>query len=116
MKETMKERSKKLGGFKKNINPQTLQFDEMISTWIDGACDKAVPVTGPIIKQKALELNKKCGGSDKLIASEGWLEKFKKRQEIRSLKITGTYVDYFCTQNYLFIFLCLIIYVIVYFL
>nr|XP_012140925.1 PREDICTED: jerky protein homolog-like [Megachile rotundata] len=45
------------------------------------------PITGPILCEKALQLNKKIGGSTNFKASKGWLRNFKARHGIRLLNI-----------------------------
>ncbi|GBN83352.1 Tigger transposable element-derived protein 2 [Araneus ventricosus] len=42
-----------------------------------------------MIQQKALNFNSKLGGSKKIQAGSGWLEKFKNRHGIRQLSIVG---------------------------
>lgn len=89
MKEKITENSKKYGSLKKVPKPKVEKMDLALTTWLDSACDNSVPATGIIVREKAKELNKEMGGSNSFAASEGWLHRFKKRQEIRSLKFTG---------------------------
>lgn len=39
--------------------------------------------------ENALQLNKKLGGNESFVASNGWLYRFKSRHGIRELKIQG---------------------------
>ena len=47
------------------------------------------PISGPILCEKALQLNEKLGGSTDFKASTGWLRNFQSRHGIRSLDIQG---------------------------
>ncbi|XP_058790938.1 jerky protein homolog-like [Phymastichus coffea] len=48
-----------------------------------------VPVTGDLLKLKALEVNKIIGGPSDFKASNGWLDHFKKTYGIRQLSMQG---------------------------
>lgn len=45
------------------------------------------PISGPLICEKALDMNKKLGGDADFKASTGWLMRFKSRHGIRELDI-----------------------------
>ncbi|XP_058801942.1 tigger transposable element-derived protein 2-like [Phymastichus coffea] len=47
------------------------------------------PISGDVLKAKALELNKFVGEAADFKASNGWLEKFKKRYQIWQLSMQG---------------------------
>lgn len=76
---------------KKVYNSKVKERDDEVFAWLVNSQIKGVPVSGKILRQKAIELNKSVEGPSKFQASEGWLEKFKHRKKVRSLKITGTY-------------------------
>lgn len=51
---------------------------------------KGTPLSGPIVKPKAIKLYEKLGGTpDKFNASEGWLHRWKKRHGIQHVIIAG---------------------------
>ena len=50
---------------------------------------KGVPISGTLIQEKAIQLNKVMNCDSPFIASNGWLDRFKKRHGIRQLTITG---------------------------
>ena len=50
---------------------------------------KGERISGPLLYEKALKLNKKLGGSSDFKASTGWLKNFKSRHGIRELHIEG---------------------------
>lgn len=47
------------------------------------------PISGPLLCEKALQVNKKIGGDESFVASNGWLYRFKSRHGIRELEIQG---------------------------
>lgn len=71
----------------KEVKNKTL--DAAVLEWFRQARDKGNPVSGPLIQEKALILNEKLNGSPKFKASNGWLEKFKKRYNIRCVDMRG---------------------------
>lgn len=66
---------KKFGNTKRACKPFVHERDEAIITWLPGALKKGVPAAGPVLKQKAVEVNKQLGGPTKFSASNGWLHK-----------------------------------------
>ncbi|XP_033217370.1 uncharacterized protein LOC117173093 [Belonocnema kinseyi] len=66
----------------------TEELDWAMYAWLMDFQNRDIPVTGPIARQKALELNKKLRGPNDFKASKGWLEKWKKRMNLSALKIT----------------------------
>ncbi|XP_046663125.1 jerky protein homolog-like [Homalodisca vitripennis] len=50
---------------------------------------KGEPISGPLLCEKAIQINKKLGGSADFKASTGWLKNFKSRHGIRELDIQG---------------------------
>lgn len=48
-----------------------------------------MPISGPILKEKALLFNKEIGNESDFKANEGWLEKWKPRYVVRQLKISS---------------------------
>lgn len=62
--------------FKRNRPSKTV--NTALVKWFGSAREKNLPVSGPVLKQKALDLAQKMGDNE-FKASSGWLEKFKKR-------------------------------------
>ncbi|GFU65059.1 jerky-like protein [Trichonephila clavipes] len=54
-----------------------------------GFHSKGDPISGPLLREKALKLNEKLGGSADFKASTGWLKNFKSLHGIRELQIEG---------------------------
>jgi hypothetical protein len=51
---------------------------------------KGVPVTGPILQEKALEFKRQIEGQNsEFTASDGWLDRRKKRFGIRQITVNG---------------------------
>lgn len=49
--------------------------------WFYVACTKSILISGPILKEKALQVSKELE-ADNFNASNGWLDKFKSRYNI----------------------------------
>ncbi|XP_033225367.1 jerky protein homolog-like [Belonocnema kinseyi] len=58
-------------------------LDAAVFEWFKQARERGDPMSGPIIKEKALILNEKLNGPKTFKASTGWLDGFKKRYGIR---------------------------------
>ncbi|XP_054008992.1 jerky protein homolog-like [Hylaeus anthracinus] len=69
--------------------PKNKNVDDAVFQWFLQNRDKGVPISGPILCEKALEFNKKLEGNPNFKASSGWLEKFKSRHGIRELNVLG---------------------------
>lgn len=65
------------------------KLDNALFVWFSQEREKGVPISGPLIKEKALQLNELMNGDKSFSASTGWLDRFKKRHGIRQLAITG---------------------------
>ncbi|XP_015435795.1 PREDICTED: jerky protein homolog-like [Dufourea novaeangliae] len=69
--------------------PKNKNVDDAVFQWFLENREKGVPITGPILCEKALEFNEKLKGNPNFKASSGWLEKFKSRHGIRELNVSG---------------------------
>ncbi|XP_028649015.2 jerky protein homolog-like [Erpetoichthys calabaricus] len=65
------------------------KLDEALFLWFTQARQKGIPITGPLIQEKALQLNKLMDSDVSFTASCGFLDRWKKRHGIRQLTITG---------------------------
>lgn len=72
---------------KKHSN--TDQLDNEVLSFVLEAKRNGTPLTGAIIQEKAREINKIIGGSDRFKASEGWLRRWKSRKEVQSFNQSG---------------------------
>lgn len=70
-------------------NAKDKELDDAVSTWFIQRRSLGEPISGPLLCEKSLELNKKLGGSEDFKASAGWLHNFKLRHGIRELQIHG---------------------------
>ena len=74
---------------KKKVVQDTTELDDALHLWLLDALNKGIPITGKIVQRKALDLNEEmCRRSD-FKASNGWLEGWKKRKNVRCLQIPG---------------------------
>lgn len=67
-------------------------MDEKIYTWFCAAREKQIPMSGPILQEKANDVAKDVGLTD-FKASNGWLEKWKKRHNIKQFNVSGESAD-----------------------
>ncbi|GBN18042.1 Tigger transposable element-derived protein 4 [Araneus ventricosus] len=65
---------------------------EIVLKWIHTMRDKNVPISGPFIIEKALQFAKALG-YDEFQGSNGWLEKFKRKQGIMAKVLYGESKD-----------------------
>lgn len=63
---------------------------------------KRTPLSGPLIQEKAINLNKMMNGDPNLSASNGWLDSWKKEHGIRQLILNGEslYANHPSAQKY----------------
>lgn len=79
-------RPKKRKTMKKATNES---LDTSVYLWFVQKRSEGIPLSGPIVAEKAILFNKKLNGDESFKASSGWLEKFKNRHGIRELNIEG---------------------------
>ena len=91
-----KSRKEKIFENAKNINVRNAkrirdpqERDNQLLQWLIKNQNDGVPISGPILKKQALIENKSLFGPSNFKASEGWLSGWKKRKNIRCVKITG---------------------------
>lgn len=65
------------------------KMENALYLWFIQRRSKHTPISGEILKAKAIEFYKKITQKDDFRASDGWLDKFKKRFGIRLLTISG---------------------------
>lgn len=63
--------------------------DQAVFTWFCNARSRNVPVNGPIIQEKALQLARTIDPETKFKASNGWLQKFVRRHDLIFKNLTG---------------------------
>ena len=80
-----------------NLNPETKQMrpnckfediNEKIFAWFQGARARNIPISGPVIQAKALEIAKSLGNAE-FKGSNGWLETFTHRYQISFRLLSG---------------------------
>lgn len=73
---------------KRFLNPKGSFVDKKCFEWFVHARSLSIPISGPIIKAKAKEIAAKSGYND-FSASDGWLDKWRKRHSINFKCISG---------------------------
>ncbi|KAL7076033.1 hypothetical protein ACQ4LE_004546 [Meloidogyne hapla] len=68
--------------------PKYAELEKVLMLWLKQVRSQDVPVTGPIIKKKAIEIANNLNILD-FSASEGWLSRFKERHSIVFKSIQG---------------------------
>lgn len=76
------------GKLKRLRSAEYPELENCISTWIKQVRNKNIPISGPMIKEKAREFASKLS-IDNFSASNGWLEGFKRRNDIVFKNICG---------------------------
>ena len=69
-------------------NVESLVIDDVVYRWFCRARANLVPISGPLIQAKALEVAKEVNLHD-FAASNGWLDKFKSRHKICFKSVSG---------------------------
>jgi len=80
--------SKNSGKSKRVKNPLFEQIDQKLYEWFNSVRSKNLPISGPILQTEAMKLAEKMNVND-FKASNGWLEKFKKRHDIVWKQVSG---------------------------
>ncbi|XP_030747800.1 jerky protein homolog-like [Sitophilus oryzae] len=65
------------------------KVNEALFTWFTQQRSKGVPLSGPILQQKAIMISKQFPETDRFTGSSGWLGRWKKRDGVRQLTICG---------------------------
>ena len=65
-----------------------VDIDNRVHTWFHAARSKRIPVSGPMVKAKALEIATAIGEVD-FKASNGWLARFQARNKISARAVSG---------------------------
>ena len=68
-------------------------INEAVYRWYCLARERNVPVTGPLLQEEALLLAKELDPNTSFKASNGWLDSFKKRHNIKCMKVSGECAD-----------------------
>ena len=63
--------------------------NDAVYKWYCLARERNIPITGPLLKEEALLIAKKLSPSSSFKASNGWLESFKKRHNIKHMTVSG---------------------------
>ncbi|XP_054744526.1 jerky protein homolog-like [Anastrepha obliqua] len=102
--ESLGGRSKKRKTMKKALNEKV---DEALFLWFNQIRSKGVPLSGQILKEKALFFNEKLGGPNDFKASSGWLYGWQNRHGVKKVSIQGEKMSSIganeiekCTENF----------------
>lgn len=69
--------------------PKNETLESALYLWFTQKRSEGIPLSGPIIAEKAKQFNEKLNGHENFKASVGWLDNFKNRHGIRELNIEG---------------------------
>ena len=65
------------------------KLDDALYLWFAQKRSQGIPISGPILMAKALELNEMMNQDQQFKASTGWLKNFQARHGIRQLAVQG---------------------------
>ncbi|CAM4904757.1 unnamed protein product [Rotaria socialis] len=77
---------------KRNLRDEfSQQLDQKVYEWFVQQRSKNIPISGPLLQEQARQIRQQLGGSNAgdFKASNGWLEKFRKRHGIQYRTING---------------------------
>lgn len=74
------------------MKTEGLNIDRLCYEWFSRARSRNIPVSGPLVKAKAREIAEQSGYSN-FTASDGWLQKWRKRHNISFKCISGEAAD-----------------------
>lgn len=69
--------------------PKLELLDNALWMWFCQERRKGTPISGPILKEKAIVLHKKLEAESEFAASEGWIDRWKTRHGVRFVSISG---------------------------
>ena len=72
--------------------PTHADVNDAMYEWYSLARERNIPVTGPMLQEEALQVASRLGNTT-FKASNGWLEAFKKRHNIKQLVVSGESAD-----------------------
>ena len=87
--------------YESNITPDSIkchrgsvcdEINDNVCKWYSLARQRNVPVSGPMMQEEARLIAAHLGNHD-FKASNGWLQSFKKRHNLKQLKISGEAAD-----------------------
>jgi hypothetical protein len=64
-------------------------LENAVLIWFTQQRNLGHPVSGPLLREKALELHKELNGNSNFKASSGWLHRFCKRNDIKEYTMKG---------------------------
>lgn len=86
--ETLLEKDGNLAQKRKFPKTAGLDIDDVVFNWLCKARNKNMPISGPLLREKALEAAQRLQLTD-FKASNGWLEKFCRRHKISFKTVCG---------------------------
>ena len=79
---------------KRSRGGKNAEIDSALLEWFRKARSKNIPISGPILQEKALQIAKALDAAPpEFKASNGWLDRFKNRSGIKARSISGKAVD-----------------------
>ena len=80
-------------------NDSSERVDRLVYEWFVLQRSKNIPITGPLLQERARQIRQQLGGPgvDDFKASNGWLEKFRSRHNIKSRILCGEAATVDCT-------------------
>ena len=81
------------GDRKRKRGTQFEEINDAVFTWYSYTRQRNVPISGPMLQDEAMKIAEKLSCSSQFKASNGWLQSFKKRHNLKQLTVSGEAAD-----------------------
>lgn len=78
---------------KRHRAEENAEVNEAVYKWYCFARERNIPLSGPLLKEEALLISRELDPNSTFKASNGWLDSFKKRHNIKCMKVSGECAD-----------------------
>ena len=81
------------GERKRSRSTDNEDVNKAVYEWYCLARQRNIPISGPLLQEEALQIVKTIDPETKFKASNGWLESFKRRHNLKQMTISGECAD-----------------------
>lgn len=80
-------------GRKRHRTTEYIDVNDAVYKWYCIARQRCIPISGPLIQEEALQIARRIDPNTRFKASNGWLDSFKKRHNIKQMAVSGECAD-----------------------